>query len=159
MQRTMFDHAIAQALMQTTIVLYDNHVAGKLSGAVDVNVSCPDGGTARIAGTVTPSPNGGLTNIDLTFDMSACHAVLPRASSGHSALRTTGVIRKTASFSATTATATYQSSGQLAVSGTLKLVINSRTRLEPAIDESCVFTATATRTQASGTYCGRPFSY
>lgn len=159
LQRTIFDNAIAQAQMQTTIILYDNHIAGKLTGNIDIQVSCPDGGSSRITGTVVPAASDGLTNIDLTFAMNACYAVLSGASGDRTSLRTTGILRKTASFSASAATASYQSSGNLAVSGTLRHVINSRTHLEPSIDESCAFAATATRTQATGSYCGRPFSF
>lgn len=158
-QRIWFDEAIAEAEMRTTIVLYDNHIAGKLTGAVDVNVSCPNGGTARIAGTVTPPDNAGLTSVDLTFHMNACYAVFTHSGGGHTSLRTTGIIRKTASFNASTANASYNSLGDLAVSGTLKIVSDDRPPLEPSINESCAFAATATRTQASGTYCGRSFSW
>jgi len=158
-QRIWFDEVIAEAEMRTTVILYDNHIAGKLTGAVDVNVGCPNGGTARIAGTVTPPVNAGLTSVDLTFHMNACYAVLAGPSGGHTSLRTTGIIRKTASFNASTASASYNSSGDLAVSGTLKIVSDDRPPLEPSINESCAFAATATRTTASGTYCGRPFSW
>lgn len=156
----MFDSAIAWAQMRTTIVLYNQHIASKPAGPVDADVSCPDGGTARITGTVTTPGNVGLTTIDLEFDMNACRALLSYPVPGgttHTSLRTTGIIRKTGSFSTTTNTASYQSSGDLAVSGGLNIFINSRTQLKPSIDESCAFAASTTATQASGTYCGRPF--
>ena len=157
----MFDRSISWALIANTSDLYNEHIAGKPVGDFDVTAPCAEGGTARITGSVATPGNMGGTNVDLAFDMNACHAVLSYPVPGGTSttsLRTTGVLRWTGSFSATTTNMEYRSTGSLAVQGTLGIFINKATRLDPAIDESCVFAARRTGTLLSGTYCDRPLS-
>lgn len=158
----MFDQSIASGLMQTTIDLYNQNLAGKPSGTVNLNVNCADGGTAAISGTVTTPGDSGLTTVNLTFVMDACYAIHSHPVGGgtsSSSIRTTGTITKTASFSKTSYGAIYESSGNLALSGTLHITINSVTHLDPTIDESCALTASWDGAHVKGSYCARLFSW
>ncbi len=126
--------------------LWNQNIAGTPSGARDMTVPGPLGGTVHIYGTTGVS--GDINTCDLIFDMTDC-----RSSNVNYDLTFTGSISCVGSFSPTY-TSMGHNSDMLSYSGTVDCD-NSNT----AVEDIGPVAITETQSGLSGTICGRSFAY
>ncbi len=66
------DEIAVRAIRETMKLGFNLTLQGKPVGQHDVATPCPQGGRARIFGTVTSNSEQGATNVDLTYVLDAC---------------------------------------------------------------------------------------
>ena len=141
-------------IVDTTLVrLYNKNIAGTVGTAVNVSGSCPVSGTFSITGTTATS--SGTTTTNLSFVLNSCKETITSLSmTGNVAL--TGTVIQTGTVGGIQNTT--RSSSSLQLKGTQSdpyYLVGT-----PVIwDSTCAFTITSTSSLASGTVCGRSFSY
>lgn len=66
------DEIAVRAIRETMKLGFNLTLQGKPVGQHDVSTPCPQGGRARIFGTVTSNSEQGATDVDLTYVLDAC---------------------------------------------------------------------------------------
>lgn len=99
--------------------LYNQHVAGKPTGAQDLSGSCAFGGSFRITGQTGPNVSDSPQSIDLVYELTACR-VAPVSADGatYADLIVDGVLTEQGSISPTYASVSY-ASDDLGMTGTV----------------------------------------
>jgi hypothetical protein len=144
------DYELAFATDNASWLLYNENVAGRPGGSVNVTARCPLAGTVVVSGATTVASNG-VQMVQLTFNLTGC-----TVSATTYALTFDGAIHMTGTFTSDVQNDITFSSDALAVDGHL-LVLNA-----PMVNEMCPVSVTDTwdhdpnnRTWLNGAVCGR----
>ncbi len=161
---SMLSQANVDADTATTIVngmadIYNQNLAGKPTGSVNVTVNCPVGGTAHITGTTSYDSTHGITSVMLTIAMTGCKMSEVSASSGvNVALSLDGSISETGSWNSSNyASVNYQATG-VVMSGTDQRTGYAQATIGQTCDVALTFDESGSTNTVSGTICGRPAS-
>lgn len=66
------DDMVVYAALDTTNFLFNQNLAGHPTGAQDLTVPCPLGGTVHITGTTSADTQTLIDTVDLVYSMQAC---------------------------------------------------------------------------------------
>ncbi|GMV14916.1 MAG: hypothetical protein HS104_37075 [Polyangiaceae bacterium] len=146
------DRTAVRALRETMKLVYNITLQGNPVGPQDESTPCPLGGSAHVFGTATSNAKFGATEVELTYELAACHYLSrdEQPSENYDM----------------TVTATVTQTGTLAVqpSATTALVMQSASVTlsgnvyDPPLDylaESCAVELGQSGNNLSGTICGR----
>ncbi len=150
------DGTAVRAVRETLKLAYNLTLQGNPVGAQDETTPCPLGGSVHVFGSASSNPKFGATEVDLTYEIDACH-YLSRDDQPNENYETT-------------LSGTVTQSGTLAVqpTATTALVIGSDSLdwtgnvYDPAIDyaeKGCVLALGQSGNHVSGTWCGREFGF
>lgn len=151
------DQITTSAILGTIGDVVAGSIAGLPAGEVDLEVSCPGGGSAHIGGTLG-APDG--SSFDLTIDLGSCRST--RSMSGgmvSATLTMDGSLRLRRDLEPQTGRGTEEyTADQLALDGTVQSWGE-----QASIDKSCVFEMKIVDSETSGavvgTLCERPVSW
>jgi hypothetical protein len=148
--QTCQDSNVGFAVDNAGWLLYDENVAGKPSGSVNLTVSCPLSGTVAITGSVTVASNG-VNSLQLMLSMTSCGV-----SASTYSLTFTGSLQMSGTFTSNAQNDVTFSSSSLSIAGQLMFLDN------PMVTESCPVSVTDTWNHQqgavgwlSGAVCGR----
>ena len=126
------DNNVGYAVDNAGWLLYNQIVAGKPAGNVNVTASCPLGGTVAVTGTVNVASNG-VNSTQLTFSMTDCGVSAKTFS-----LTLTGALQMTGTFTGKSQNDITFSSSNLALVGQLNILD------DPSVNEQCAVSMTDT---------------
>jgi hypothetical protein len=153
LSQSSIDNNTANNIINCTIDLYNQNVAGRSQGAYNgITVNCPNGGTALIQGLASKATNSNLTTTDLTYTMNNCVETKPDHSFTY-----TGVVTEKGSFDLSTSfvSETIQSTGNVTMNGTITITGFSTA----PVNQTTTFTVNRGFNTSSGNIGGRAFSY
>jgi hypothetical protein len=67
------DGCAIRSLRETMKLVYNITLQGKPVGPQDATTPCPNGGSARVFGVASSNAEHGATEVDLTYELTACH--------------------------------------------------------------------------------------
>lgn len=148
---------VALRSVRTTMKLAFNlTLQGKPVGPQDATVSCPNGGTAHLFGTVASNAIQGATMVDLRYELTDCEYL---AKEDHAErnfhLTLTGTLSEkgTLAVQPTATTALVIASSDLTLSGTVY------DPPSPYSGSKCVLQVTQDGNDVGGTMCGRAVGF
>lgn len=153
LSQTTIDNSTANNIINCTIDLYNQNVAGRGQAAYNgVTVLCPNGGTALIQGLASKASNSNITTTNLTYTMNNC--VETRANHSFSY---TGVVTETGSFDLSTnfVSETIQATSGVSMIGTINFTGFNTAN----VNQNATFTINRGYNRASGNIGDRLFSY
>jgi hypothetical protein len=127
--------------------LYNQSLAGHPVGSQSLTAPCPLGGTAAITGTTGFDDTHGITTVNLTYMMSACHV-----SASEVQLTVTGTVTEVGSFDSTMLQSLNDASDDLTIVGTVDSVAVNDTACAVHVNVDSNSTP-----EVTGTLCGRGF--
>lgn len=141
------DALVVYGILDTEIFLFDQNLVGQPTGAQDLTVDCPLGGTVHITGTTTSDTQA---TVDLTYDFSGC----ANSGSGYD-LALTGAVLLSGSFDGTGYKALSSVSDSLAVIGSVDAA---------DVDDTCALAVTdrgssGEASVVSGQWCDRDVEF
>ncbi|MFC1611347.1 hypothetical protein ACFL6C_10330 [Myxococcota bacterium] len=161
--QSVVDEDVVWTVIATIGDIFNQNIAGRPSGAQDVNANCPLSGSAHIVGTVTVSTDTGITATGLTYDLTDCGNTKTCADDKCTInLTLTGSLTEAGSWNNTTGfLSRSMQSDSLTMSGTASRDIF----LDATIDQTCAFSGSVTRDAGStsgstvGQICDRSTSW
>jgi hypothetical protein len=148
------DSTAARALRETMKLVYNITLQGKPVGPQDETTPCPLGGQARVFGTASSNPKFGSTQVELTYELAACHYLSRDDEPGENYDMT---VTGTVSQSGTLAVQPTATTALVMQGAAVTLVGNV---YDPPIDyaaDACAVELGQSGNQLSGTLCGREF--
>lgn len=121
-----FYEDVAWGIMTGLVDIFNQNLAGKPTGTIDMIAAGPFGGTVHITGTTSLDQGNGIETVQLKYDMSGCQiSSTSSASDLNVNLTLNGVITEDGSWSTTYVSEAYNS-GALSVNGSSKRGDNVR---------------------------------
>ena len=141
------DPSVVYGILDTEIFLFDQNLVGQPTGAQDLTVDCPLGGTVHLTGTTTSDIQA---TVDLTYDFAGCAS----SGSGYD-LALTGAVFLSGSFDSTGYKALSSISDSLGVIGSVD---------SGDVDDTCALAVTdrgesGQASVVSGQWCGRDVEF
>jgi hypothetical protein len=156
--QTCQDYLTALGVKQTIDLLFNQNIAGKPGGAINVTGDCPLGGTATITGTIDTTTDGTST-LHLVFMLDGC-----KNSGSLYSFTLTGTAKEDGTFNGGTRggskfSAVTLKATSLVIEGTLKYSYLD----DPDVQETCPISVTDQQSGSDkgtldGAVCGREYS-
>jgi hypothetical protein len=146
------DKSAVRALRETMKLVYNITLQGNPVGPQDETTPCPLGGSAHVFGTATSNAKFGSTEVDLTYELQACHYLSRDEEPGENYdMTVTATVTQTGTLAVqpTATTALVMQSAAVTLSGNV---------YDPPIDysaDACAVELGQDGNQLSGTICGR----
>ncbi len=145
--QTCQDENLAYGMVDVFWFVWNQNIAGQPTGAKDITVEGPQGGTVHVTGTTAVASNG-INTMHLVLEFNYCKGIKEKYN-----LMFNGTMGADGTFSTTHYAITY-SSQMLNYTGTV-----GKDNWVTQVDGGCTVTINQTLPSVSGTICGRTFSY